>query len=231
MALVAVTFADAATFAPATTGTESMGGFGGLDFSIAENGWLKSSGMNYDMSNAVTLNSITLDIYSTWYSNNNMRTGFGIGIYEKTVEGSVTTWTLVGKTDWFAHTANNYTGQHEFDIDGTVTLNTESTYTIAFFAGSDYFANLGIGSTRNSMTGANEWKGSNPDPGTDVLAAVGLRGSNSGSTNMYTNGGIQTGRLPNIVLDATPVLSVPEPTSATLSLLALAGLAARRRRK
>ena len=51
------------------------------------------------------------------------------------------------------------------------------------------------------------------------------------STNLWTNGGQET--FSNIKLEklSNKVLPVPEPTTATLSLLALAGLAARRRRR
>lgn len=235
MALAGVALAETATFT-STDSTTNLGGFGGFDFSVGKNGWLTSTTMNYDEYNAVTLDSITLNLYKTWYTKNNMTTGFGIGIYEKaTVEGT-TTWTLVGKTDWFTHTAADYEGAHTFTVDGTVTLDTDSTYTVAFFAGKDYLAGLEIGSTRNSMTGADEW-GSNSHPGasTDALAAVGLRGVATDTTNsviLYQpeNRGTQTGWTPNVTLATTPVL-IPEPTTATLSLLALAGLAARRRRR
>jgi hypothetical protein len=235
MALAGVALAETATFT-STSSTDKLGGFGGFDFSVAENGWMTSTTMNYDEYNAVTLDNITLSLYNTWYTNNNMKTGFGIGIYKKSTVGEATTWTLVGKTDWFTHTAAAYDGSHTFTVDGTVTLDTDSTYTVAFFAGKDYLAGLEIGSTRNSMTGANEWK-NNTHPGadTDALAAVGLRGVASDATNsviLYQPGtnGPKTGWTPNVTLATTPVL-IPEPTTATLSLLALAGLAARRRRK
>ncbi|MBQ5664390.1 MAG: hypothetical protein IIV41_00810, partial [Akkermansia sp.] len=98
LALAGVALAETATFT-STTSTTNLGGFGGFDFSVGENGWLTSTTMNYDEYNAVTLDSITLNLYNTWYTNNNMTTGFGIGIYEKSTVGEATTWTLVGKTD------------------------------------------------------------------------------------------------------------------------------------
>lgn len=234
MALAGVALAETTTFTSTTSNT-NLGGFGGVDFSISEAGWLSSTSMDYDTYNALSLESVTLSMYNTWYTNNNMTTGFGIGIYEKTVTNGIATWTLIGKTDWFTHTGNSYTGTHTFTVEGTVTLDTESTYTLAFFAGKDYLAGLEIGSTRNSMAGANEWKNSSPSSTTDTLAAVGLRGVKSdatGSVLMYnpTDKGTQTGWTPNVTLTGTAVL-IPEPTTATLSLLALAGLAVRRRRK
>ncbi|MBE6409141.1 MAG: PEP-CTERM sorting domain-containing protein [Akkermansiaceae bacterium] len=54
----------------------------------------------------------------------------------------------------------------------------------------------------------------------------------NGNSRIWTNGGKQTfSKIALKQLNDTVVASVPEPTTATLSLLALAGLAARRRRK
>ena len=52
------------------------------------------------------------------------------------------------------------------------------------------------------------------------------KGSNN---NIWTNGGAE--KLSNITLKQGGYMIIPEPATATLSLLALAGLAARRRRK
>lgn len=64
---------------------------------------------------------------------------------------------------------------------------------------------------------------------TDAANTVFTKGSNN---NVWTNGGKE--KLSGISVkyaDAVVAPSIPEPTTATLSLLALAGLAARRRRK
>lgn len=235
MALACSATADSVDFTSVTI-HNNLGGFGGVDFSLSEDSWLSpSSDASWDYSavKAVTLDSITLSMYGTWYTANNMTTGFGIGIYEKTVTGDSTVWTLVGKSDWLSHTSDSYQATTEINVQGSVTLSTDKTYTMAFHAGQNYLTNLEIGSTRNSMAGATEWKGSQPSSDTDILAAVGLRGEATDSTGlvqMYKPGdqGIQTGWTPNIVLSVTPI--IPEPATATLSLLALAGLAARRRR-
>ena len=52
------------------------------------------------------------------------------------------------------------------------------------------------------------------------------KGSNN---NIWTNGGAE--KLSNVTLKQGGYMIIPEPATATLSLLALAGLAARRRRK
>ena len=64
---------------------------------------------------------------------------------------------------------------------------------------------------------------------TDAANTVFTKGSNN---NVWTNGGAE--KLSGISVkyaDSVVAPSIPEPTTATLSLLALAGLAARRRRK
>lgn len=64
---------------------------------------------------------------------------------------------------------------------------------------------------------------------TEETNTVFTKGSNN---NVWTNGGAE--KLSGISVkyaDAVVAPSIPEPTTATLSLLALAGLAARRRRK
>lgn len=232
VALLALSGVALATdFAPSQTG-DSQAGFGGFDVQLGEDSWLQATGVDYDVVTGLELTGITLDIHATWYTMRNMTTGFGIGIYEKT---GANTWSLVGKTDWFSHTASSYEGTHEFHVaEGTsVTLETGKTYTLAFHAGQTYFNGLDIGDTRSSMTGATEWKNSTPPTDTSTLAAVGL-GVQSGLGNdgatMYQAGsnGTSTDYIPNITLSGN---LIPEPTTATLSLLALAGLAARRRRK
>jgi len=235
--LLALSGVALATDFTSTSSTDHLSGFGGLDVKLDEESWLQAEGVDYDTVIGLELTSITLNIYNTWYTNNNMTAGFGIGIYEKTGDSS---WVLVGKTDWFKHNTNSYTGSHEFKVlagdnsaTGGVTLSTGKTYTLAFHAGETYFNNLAIGTTRSSMTGAAEWK-NNTHPGgdTDSLAAVGLVGASGAnpSVSLYQpgNSGVTHNYTPNITLSGN---LVPEPTTATLSLLALAGLAARRRRK
>lgn len=122
-------------------------------------------------------------------------------------------------------------------IDGNATphftINTTDTFALTRFGDMLYVSNL----TTGVYIQQNLTAGNIPDDWNLV----------SGTARFWTNGGaqnIQAGEVANLsglteaqILEVvtsgsyTPSDSVPEPTTATLSLLALAGLAARRRRK
>lgn len=238
--LAGISAAQDVTFSSSATNN----GFGALDFSISENSWLSQSNNEWDYSTQQygRLNSVTLYIYPAGYSLSNMTTGFGIGIYEKRVSGDTTTWVLLGKTDWLSGSSNLYMNIHTFQVQDDITLAVDRTYTMAFIAGSDYFNSLTPGSIRNSMSGATCWPNDQPLSTTTTLAAIGIlkeEGDATGTVILYGagNSGEITGYTPYAAVNVTPYtyenimpVNVPEPTTATLGLLALASLAARRRR-
>ena len=86
-----------------------------------------------------------------------------------------------------------------------------------------------IGGTLKATSGSNVLS-------VDLTHELTLTSGDSGSIRLWTNSGneqysnITLSKLSNNVI-TTPAPAAPEPTTATLSLLALAGLAARRRRK
>jgi hypothetical protein len=242
LALSGITAAEDITFSSTTMQT----GFGGMDFSIAEGSWLVDGSHNWDYSTQHygMLNSVTLTLYPSAYTAENMTTGFGIGIYEKRVSGTGTTWVLVGKTDWLASNTKYYMNVHTFNVLNEVVLSTEKTYTMAFIAGSDYYAKLSPGSTRTSMEGASYWVGGQPPADTRTLAALGILREPldpTGTVLLYGTDAIGevVGFTPYASINVTPLTSgevmpitnIPEPTTATMSLLTLAALASRRRRK
>ena len=242
IALSGLATAEDVTFSSVTMQT----GFGGMDFSIAEGSWLADNSGNWDYGTQHygLLNSITLTLYPSAYTAENMTTGFGIGIYEKREGSNGTTWVLVGKTDWLASESNFYMNVHTFQVQDEVVLSTDRTYTMAFIAGSDYFAKLSPGSIRTSMEGASYWAGSQPTTDTRTLAAIGILREPldpTGTVLLYGTDAIGevVGFTPYASINVTPLSTgevtptntIPEPTTCTLSLLALAALAARRRRK
>ena len=241
IALAGLATAEDVTF----SSVAALSGYGGLDFNISQGSWLSiSSGQwDYEKHQYGLLNSVTLYMYPAGYTNSNMTTGFGIGIYEKQVNGDNVSWMLVGKTDWFSGTTDAYMGIHTFGVQGEVALSVDKTYTMAFIAGSEYYDGLSLGSKRTGMDGATWWIGGQPLATTDKLAAIGLLrepGDPTGTVLLYAaeNLGEVTGVTPYVAVNVTPFeggnlmpLNVPEPTTATLSLLALASLASRRRRK
>ena len=111
-----------------------------------------------------------------------------------------------------------------FDFGGTITLNTAETYYayILIESGDD---NWIVGET---MVPARQYHSAQ-------LAAAGgsLTAANAANWGLLNaqQGYASTGYTPVMSISVTALPSVPEPATATLSLLALAGLAARRRRK
>ena len=110
---------------------------------------------------------------------------------------------------------------------GITKANTEQkAYTLTFV--SDATAKTLTGYVDGEQAG--QWGNWNPDGGIGGLQFAQLFG---GGRNAIEGFSIDNFTVWNRALDANTVSSliVPEPTTATLSLLALAGLAARRRRK
>lgn len=225
------------TLSTGSTGEATLGGFGAFDFSVGSGSKFTATGVDYTQYNASVLKSVTLSVYSSWYTKNNSQTGFAAGIFEKkTSESGTTTWSLVGKTNWWNNeSCNSYAGSIKLDVKGSCTLSLGTTYTIAFIPSTGYFESLEIGDTRDTMLGANEWSTSVPSGKTDTtLAAVGIKGidgiDGSGITMYGMGSNTHTKYTPNASFSVT-LCNVPEPGVATLSFLALAGGLLRRRRR
>lgn len=102
----------------------------------------------------------------------------------------------------------------------------DSNYKVVIYGNKTAFDNLTVGTTLTSLAGSES-----PSEAAPIVAA-GLRLDHNGSNTT----GVMIGSGGAADATAFPVVSfsgklVPEPTTATLSLLALAGLAARRRRR
>ena len=237
--------AEDITLNVATSGNFSQKtGFGAFDFSIGSNSAFSASSgttVDYNAYNAAVVNSVTLNVAKTWYTNSHADIGFAAAIFKQTAgENGSTTWSLVGKTNWWNATATSYEGDVTLTLQGSgCTLTLGETYTIAFIANTGYFNSLTLGSTRTSMTGAKEWKGGTvpTDAGDSSLAAIGVTcvdhgvNSTSGITTYLGDSTSSTNRYtPNASFSVT-LCNVPEPGVATLSFLALAGGLLRRRRR
>ena len=130
-----------------------------------------------------------------------------------------------------------------FDGNGNATLSLHRVYSVTVTDG----AITAIGSIHNSSVfqangsnytlGVGTYKvdylgGGNGSAAADLyLGDVKVASFTKGSHNMNGGGGDGTATLNVTVGSLTVNKAIPEPTTATLSLLALAGLAARRRRK
>ena len=240
LALAGLAAAEDVTF----SSVAALSGYGGLDFNISQGSWLSISGgqWDYDTQHYGRLNSVSLYLIPAAYTQYNMSTGFGVGIYEKRGSGEDASWVFLGRTDWFAAGSDFFAGAHTFRMVDEVVLSVDKTYTMAFIAGSEYYDGLIPGSVRGGMDGATWWVGEQPLTSTEALAAIGLLrepGDATGTVLLYAAGdsGEVMGVTPYVAVNVTPFdtgnvnpLNVPEPTTATLSLLVLCGLAARRRR-
>ena len=98
--------------------------------------------------------------------------------------------------------------------------------------------NIVVGETLTAKNGHGVWEVGNQH---DMIGAGSTKNVNYASSSYTGNGvlGSNTGSninlnesfMPVLTIETSKIASIPEPTTATLSLLALAGLAARRRRK
>ncbi len=125
--------------------------------------------------------------------------------------GSDTALTLTVGRGRVYDTVDSATG---IDADTYITFQDKATFTTTIQKGVTY--TLSVAGATGAMTPTLTWNG-----GSEALASYnGNMNGNAAFTNALNKGTITI---------TTP--TVPEPTTATLSLLALAGLAARRRRK
>ncbi len=118
---------------------------------------------------------------------------------------------------------------------GSLEFTTTDTLTFAYYDGTAYLGNMrtkeyisastGLPSTTTMTSGTSRaWANGNP-VGTTQIGATSI--ASLDDLDIPTGYTLDMGKL----MTTGVAQSVPEPTTATLSLLALAGLAARRRRK
>ena len=183
-----------------------------------------STPSSYDFSDSVTLSEITLTLRDVKNSTNEDKDGKHI---------IVITDSDLKIQGWSSNESDTATDAEGYEFTwnfANVTLDTDTTYyAIAYDSG----ASLTKGTTLTQAGEAMQF-GTN---GVSNYDANGLSfdGASTGKTGlMFLNGGsyaINTAQkqyAPNVKIVTK---MIPEPATATLSLLALAGLAARRRRK
>ncbi|MBQ2815025.1 MAG: PEP-CTERM sorting domain-containing protein [Clostridia bacterium] len=113
----------------------------------------------------------------------------------------------------------------ETSVSGLITANTATAVTLVFLAEEDTNGN-DIGGTFYVYVGEN---GDSGDAVISYNVDERVEFGENYDARLWTNGGAET--FSKIALYSGGVVTVPEPATATLSLLALAGLAARRRRR
>ncbi|MBR5276805.1 MAG: PEP-CTERM sorting domain-containing protein [Bacteroidaceae bacterium] len=228
-----------ATFTHSTNNGQA--GYVGFTFSLNDT-WLTLSPAQTEEYTAFELTSITLQGAETWYRLDNANNDSGLVIlnssntvvgksnWDPTI-GTATTVTINGKN------SNSYPITYSFltstTVDGTsttsssLTLNLNESYTVLIYGNKGTFDSLTVNESKvTSITGTSS--------GTATPTSIATAGLRVDYNATYTNG-VMIDKDGNAAVTAFPVVSfsgklVPEPTTATLSLLALAGLAARRRR-
>lgn len=228
-----------ATFTHSTN--NNQGGYAGFTFNLSDN-WLTASPAVTDEYSAFELTSITLQGAETWFRLYNASNDSGLVILNSSNA-------VVGKSNWDptigsattvtnsnGATANSHPITYSFltttvvgettTTASSLTLDLDSNYKVVIYGNKTAFDNLTVGTTLTSLAGSERPSETAP------IVAAGLRLDYNASNTT----GVMIGSGGAADATAFPVVSfsgklVPEPTTATLSLLALAGLAARRRRR
>ena len=216
MALASVAAADTYTSSTYKKQDQASDHYG-FTLALAESQWVDSTIPTYVTS--VYLDSITLQTRNS----NNSYSDIKIAVYEYTADSNVGTFLGLSSTESFVADTNV-----EFTFDGSITLNPTTRYQFMFVA-SDSTAET-VDSYDEYKTKATRWGLALTNKNT--VEGEYTHGNVPQGWGTYTNGtvsGWQAQLLP-VVTIATSTPIVPEPATATLSLLALAGLAARRRR-
>ncbi len=196
-----------------TTDDTNQAGYTGFDFTLNADWLTASEGLT--LNPTVELSGITIETANTWYRNNPM----GIALFEKVDS----TWNFVGKSDWKTSAP---VGDNTFTFDN-LALSSTTTYTAVFYGNAQAFSELAATSTLSGISSSSANISQNPTYEAPLVSAGIRLTSTTNSETLYTWNGTSSGTYaPKVSFSV-----VPEPATATLSLLALAGLAARRRRK
>ena len=195
--------------APLYNGTEG-GSYAGIAFTLGADDSSRFTMTEGELTELVTLTSISLTERGGNYNFPDDRVLY-ITNTDKLYLGSSAIYTKAEGSDVAV-----------FDFANSITLNTNTTY-YAYIIDSNSVASWEAGVTK---VAAGQFYSA-------PLAAVGgsLTGSTAANWGFLNKDGLaSTGFAPMMSITVSNI-NVPEPTTATLSLLALAGLAARRRRR
>ena len=225
---------QAGSFTQATN--NNQGGYAGFTFNLSAD-WLTASPAEIEEYTAFELTSITLQGAETWFRLYNANNDSGLVILDNSNA-------VVGKSNWDPSigSATSVGGKNSYPLTysfltttvvgetstttSSLTLDLDTDYKVVIYGNKTAFDNLTVGTTLTSLAGSE-----NPNETAPIVAA-GLRldynASNTTGVMIGSGGAADATAFPTVSFSGQ---LVPEPTTATLSLLALAGLAARRRRK
>lgn len=202
-------------------------GYSAFDFVLSNNYLTPSDGQKPISAKTVNLTSITITPAQTWYTNSAQ--GVGMAIYKQTGEN---VWTYVGRSDWQRDYPINGTATLTFNFD-KLELSTSDKYTVVFYGKKVAFNALSSESTLSSLVGLQAPTDKKP------IAVMGLKSVN-GATDDFTMFGRKKeeaialrSQSPCVTFTATTPTITPYVLGglAAIALLALCGLAVRRRCK
>lgn len=200
-----------------TTGTQNYGNYNGWTMTLTES-YLDTTLNDQEAALATTsvlLNSVSLQKRTDGSASGN--TAY-LAIYEYDSDGTVGTFVGVSTNTVTDNTVSQTPAYNTFEFSG-VTLDATKQYQYLFVTTNST-------DTLSSFTG---YQGSAVKLGFSITAVGSTLDTGDGIYTTSALNGWQTGNyMPNVSISVT---ATPEPTTATLSLLALAGLCARRRRK
>ena len=211
MALAGLAAAETYTAStPAKSGTGAQGNYYGFTLTFDNSTYLTT---NVPSDTELNLDSITLQSRS----DNSTATAMKVAVYK--YEGDNTTGTFLGTSvTTLADVANDTTYTLTFE---DITVNSSDRYQFLFVQAD----------TTEDLTTFDGYKAAAMSWGTSVTNS--FSANIPGGWGTYKSNGINSweGQYIPVTTVTLSTPAVPEPTTATLSLLALAGLAARRRRK
>ena len=211
MALAGLAAAETYTAStPAKSGTGAQGNYYGFTLTFDNSTYLTT---NVPSDTELNLDSITLQSRS----DNSTATAMKVAVYK--YEGDSTTGTFLGTSvTTLADVANDTTYTLTFE---DITVNSSDRYQFLFVQAD----------TTEDLTTFDGYKAAAMSWGTSVTNS--FSANIPGGWGTYKNNTINSweGQYIPVTTVTLSTPAVPEPTTATLSLLALAGLAARRRRK
>ena len=215
MALAGVATADTYTSATYEKQDQASTHYG-FTIALEESNWVDSTIPS-------ELESVYLDSVTLMTRKDGSYNDIKIAVYEYT--GDFTVGTLLGLSSAASFTTNSSV---EFTFSGSITLDPTALYQYMFVSGD---------STVEDVDTFDEYKAKAQNWGLALTNKETVEGEYTFANipsgwGTYTNGaaGAWQGMLLPVVTIKTSTPAVPEPATATLSLLALAGLCARRRR-